>query len=121
MQSFVDHIDSNQFLESDNRQKIGNLRAILSNVLLSYWNYWRSLGDSNPCFRRERATSWAARRRELTPERFEISPIAWPRKQDRPRSDAEARRHRRSGSAAPTCGPTGAAAPFARFRRLTSC
>src|SRR5713101_5710541 len=25
---------------------------------------WRSLGDSNPCFRRERATSWAARRRE---------------------------------------------------------
>jgi hypothetical protein len=26
---------------------------------------WRSLGDSNPCFRRERATSWAARRREL--------------------------------------------------------
>ena len=28
---------------------------------------WRSLGDSNPCFRRERATSWAARRRE--PER----------------------------------------------------
>src|SRR4030095_7386596 len=24
-----------------------------------------SLGDSNPCFRRERATSWAARRREL--------------------------------------------------------
>src|SRR5215475_14496237 len=28
---------------------------------------WRSLGDSNPCFRRERATSWAARRRELRP------------------------------------------------------
>src|SRR6187551_1019457 len=27
-------------------------------------NTWRSLGDSNPCFRRERATSWAARRRE---------------------------------------------------------
>src|SRR6478736_4040516 len=25
---------------------------------------WRSLGESNPCFRRERATSWAARRRE---------------------------------------------------------
>ncbi len=25
---------------------------------------WRSLGDSNPCFRRERATSWATRRRE---------------------------------------------------------
>src|SRR4029077_6427086 len=31
---------------------------------LSYCFYWRSLGDSNPCFRRERATSWAARRRE---------------------------------------------------------
>src|SRR6266481_1331663 len=26
--------------------------------------FWRSLGDSNPCFRRERATSWATRRRE---------------------------------------------------------
>ena len=25
---------------------------------------WRSQGDSNPCFRRERATSWAARRWE---------------------------------------------------------
>jgi hypothetical protein len=24
---------------------------------------WRPLGDSNPCFRRERATSWTARRR----------------------------------------------------------
>jgi hypothetical protein len=31
---------------------------------LSCCFYWRSLGDSNPCFRRERATSWAARRRE---------------------------------------------------------
>src|SRR5262249_59785281 len=31
---------------------------------LSDGNHWRSLGDSNPCFRRERATSWAARRRE---------------------------------------------------------
>ena len=28
-------------------------------------NHWRSLRESNPCFRRERATSWAARRREL--------------------------------------------------------
>ena len=34
---------------------------------------WRSLGDSNPCFRRERATSWAARRRE--PEPHEIALI----------------------------------------------
>lgn len=25
---------------------------------------WYSLGDSNPCFRRERATSWTTRRRE---------------------------------------------------------
>src|SRR5208337_1904150 len=31
---------------------------------LTYWNHWRSQGDSNPCFRRERATSWAARRWE---------------------------------------------------------
>ena len=28
------------------------------------WRHWRSQGDSNPCFRRERATSWAARRWE---------------------------------------------------------
>ena len=34
---------------------------------------WRSLGDSNPCFRRERATSWAARRRE--PQTLEIALI----------------------------------------------
>jgi hypothetical protein len=34
-------------------------------------NPWRSLGDSNPRFRRERATSWAARRRE--PKRSEIA------------------------------------------------
>ena len=25
---------------------------------MSYETPWRSLGDSNPCFRRERATSW---------------------------------------------------------------
>src|SRR4051812_39020125 len=31
---------------------------------MKYEMNWRSLGDSNPCFRRERATSWAARRRE---------------------------------------------------------
>src|SRR5262249_47407136 len=36
-------------------------------AFLSACFYWRSLGDSNPCFRRERATSWAARRRELRP------------------------------------------------------
>jgi hypothetical protein len=29
----------------------------ISRDRLSYWNDWRSLGDSNPCFRRERATS----------------------------------------------------------------
>ncbi len=33
---------------------------------------WRSLGDSNPCFRRERATSWTARRREPQRESFYI-------------------------------------------------
>src|ERR1700691_4788251 len=42
-----------------------------------YWNAWRSLGDSNPCFRRERATSWAARRRE---PRSEIDAMALARK-----------------------------------------
>ena len=36
-----------------------------SNLLLRQRGcVWRSLRDSNPCFRRERATSWAARRRE---------------------------------------------------------
>ena len=30
---------------------------------LIWRNRWRPLGDSNPCFRRERATSWTARRR----------------------------------------------------------
>jgi hypothetical protein len=28
---------------------------------LNYWNRWRSLGDSNPCFRRERANKPACR------------------------------------------------------------
>ena len=31
---------------------------------------WRSLGNSNPCFRRERATSWAARRGTLKVWRY---------------------------------------------------
>ena len=30
----------------------------------SFVRKWRSQGDSNPCFRRERATSWTARRWE---------------------------------------------------------
>src|SRR6185369_14957423 len=42
---------------------------------------WRSLGDSNPCFRRERATSWAARRREQSGEGLQIAPITAVRKQ----------------------------------------
>src|SRR6476469_4820083 len=48
---------------------------------LSYWFCWRSLGDSNPCFRRERATSWAARRREQSGEGLQIAPITATRKQ----------------------------------------
>src|ERR1700745_1890123 len=52
------------FSERILEQKIGNdLRCRLL-LRLSDGNHWRSLGDSNPCFRRERATSWAARRRE---------------------------------------------------------
>src|SRR6266699_2166655 len=39
--------------------------------------YWRSLGDSNPCFRRERATSWAARRRERAVPSSSLDPAAW--------------------------------------------
>src|SRR5262249_23770213 len=49
---------------TDNRQKVGNGWPLAARLYLSGWFYWRSLGDSNPCFRRERATSWAARRRE---------------------------------------------------------
>jgi hypothetical protein len=30
---------------------------------------WRPLGDLNPCYRRERAVSWATRRRGPQPER----------------------------------------------------
>src|SRR6266536_4008153 len=47
-----------------------------SQRLLSYGNPWRSLGDSNPCFRRERATSWAARRRELSLDQVASIPQA---------------------------------------------
>src|SRR6201982_3087226 len=62
-------------------QKIGNdLRCRLL-LRLSDGDYWRSLGDSNPCFRRERATSWAARRREQSGEGLQIAPITAARKQ----------------------------------------
>ncbi len=33
----------------------------------SHWPYWRPQGDSNPCYRRERAMSWASRRWGLGP------------------------------------------------------
>ena len=29
----------------------------------AFWHIWRALRDSNPCYRRERAVSWTARRR----------------------------------------------------------
>jgi hypothetical protein len=45
---------------TDNRQKVGNGRSAATRLYLSCCSYWRSLGDSNPCFRRERArTSFA--------------------------------------------------------------
>jgi hypothetical protein len=53
-----------KIFELNSRQKIGNRLRCSASALLRYGNHWRSLGDSNPCFRRERATSWAARRRE---------------------------------------------------------
>ena len=43
---------------------IGQLLDTLPQSAWRSTNYWRSQGDSNPCFRRERATSWAARRWE---------------------------------------------------------
>ena len=36
-------------------QKLPKAAQINSPWELSHWNCWRSLGDSNPCFRRERA------------------------------------------------------------------
>ena len=41
-------------------------RTLGSRLLVSHGTIplWRSLGDSNPCLRRERALSWASRRRE---------------------------------------------------------
>ena len=42
-------------------QKLPKAAQINSRWDLSHWNCWRSLGDSNPCFRRERAKKgrWA--------------------------------------------------------------
>src|ERR1019366_7936244 len=40
------------------------LTGLFFRIYEGFLKDWRSLGDSNPCFRRERATSWAARRRE---------------------------------------------------------
>jgi hypothetical protein len=36
------------------RQKVGNDLRLCAQLRLSNGNHWRSLGDSNPCFRRER-------------------------------------------------------------------
>ena len=36
-------------------QKLPKAAQINSPWELNHWNCWRSLGDSNPCFRRERA------------------------------------------------------------------
>ena len=55
-------------------QKLPKAAQINSPWELNHWNCWRSLGDSNPCFRRERATSWAARRREQSGEGIANSP-----------------------------------------------
>ena len=38
-------------------QKLPKAAQINSLWELSHWNCWRSLGDSNPCFRREGASS----------------------------------------------------------------
>ena len=47
---------------------------------------WRSQGESNPCFRRERATSWAARRREQRPVRaYTVARRCGSRRQAEPR------------------------------------
>jgi hypothetical protein len=48
-------LDAEKFFQLDSRQKIGNRLRCSAGALLSDGNHWRSLGDSNPCFRRERA------------------------------------------------------------------
>src|SRR6185437_11978790 len=40
--------------------------------------YWRPRRDSNPCYRRERAMSWASRRRGRNPEREEAEQPPYP-------------------------------------------
>src|SRR5262245_43221266 len=36
------------------------------NLVLTYWNHWRSLGDSSHCFRRERGVTHVSRRTQAT-------------------------------------------------------
>src|SRR5262245_14210601 len=48
----------------DARKRLGSttkFSVLLRNHLRGWW--WRALRESNPCFRRERAASWTARRR----------------------------------------------------------
>ena len=42
---------------------------------LSDWNVWYSLGDSNPCYRRERIANTLQRRALQRMERGEIMPL----------------------------------------------
>ncbi len=56
----------------DGTPLLGDLPKLRNKFGHSIRYEWRSLGDSNPRFRRERATSWAARRRE--PKRLRDSP-----------------------------------------------
>jgi len=45
----------NDLVDNNNRQKVGTRPFCRLESQSTYRNHWRSLGDSNPCFRRERA------------------------------------------------------------------
>src|SRR5207302_10370513 len=46
----------------DTHRELTDRRWTDSDAIISYCFNWRPQGDSNPCYRRERAMSWASRR-----------------------------------------------------------
>ena len=55
-----------KFFKLNTRQKVGNELRWCALLRLSHGNHWRSLGDSNPCFRREKALLTNRRKRSLS-------------------------------------------------------
>ena len=95
----------------------GGLTLPVARRTPAFWHIWRALRDSNPCYRRERAASWTARRRAREAPRH-IESFAGAGKQRGRRAVSPARWARRryqcpvfgidfqgslGGSAAPFC------------------